>query len=307
MSPKSKTSPARVAHVFPGQGTQRVGMGKDVHETSPAARKVYKQADDALGFPLSRMCFEGPEEELNLTYNAQPAILTTSLACWKAGEEKGLWKDTGAPMFAAGHSLGEYTTLVVANVVDFQTAVRLVWERGRAMHIAGSQCPGGMLAILGAEESVVQEICQESGAEIANINCPGQIVLSGTTRSIRKAIKLGREKGVRKMVPLKVSGAFHSPLMGPAIRELNQAITSTPFRDPEIPIVANSSAKPLHKAAELKHELLIQLCHCVEWQRSIEFMISSGISTFIEVGPGKVLSGLIRRIDSGVATLELTA
>ncbi len=302
-SVKSKRS-TKTAHVFPGQGTQRVGMGKEAYESSPAARKVFKQADDALGFKLSKLCFEGPENELDLTYNAQPAILTTSLACWKASEEKGEWKRTGAPQFAAGHSLGEYTTLVVANVVDFPYAVRMVWERGRAMHMAGAQFPGGMLAMLGADEATVARICQESGAEMANINCPGQIVISGTDEAISRASDIARKLGVRKIVPLKVSGAFHSLLMEPAIRDLNQVIMETPFRDPNIPIVANTSARPLEKAAELKEELLIQLCHCVQWQKSIEFMINSGISTFIEVGPGKVLTGLIKRIDANVSCLE---
>ncbi len=305
-SARSKSSP-KVAHVFPGQGTQKVGMGKEAFESSPAARKVFKQADDALGFSLSKLCFEGPEQELDLTYNAQPAILTTSLACWKASEEKGLWNNLGGPLFAAGHSLGEYTTLVVANVVDFPTAVRLVHERGRAMHMAGAQVPGGMLAMLGADEKLVQQICRESGAEMANINCPGQIVISGTNDAIERASKLARGNGVRKIVALKVSGAFHSPLMKPAIKDLNQVIEETPFRDPEIPIVANTSARSLEKAAELKHELLVQLCHCVQWQRSIEYMISEGISTFVEVGPGKVLTGLIKRIDATVATMEVPA
>ncbi len=216
MADKQGHGAIQIAHVFPGQGSQVVGMGKDIYETSPAARKVFRQADEALGFSLSKLCFEGPVKELDLTCNAQPAILTTSLAYWEAGQEKGVWNKLGNPVFAAGHSLGEYSALVAAKVVEFPEAVRLVWERGRAMHEAGTQVPGGMVAILGLEESELRDICQQSQTEIANINCPGQIIISGTSEAIKRAEVLARERGARKIIPLKVSGAFHSLLMEPA-------------------------------------------------------------------------------------------
>ncbi len=306
-SVKSKTRSSKVAHVFPGQGSQEVGMGKDVYESSETARRIFSDADEALGFSLAKLCFEGPAEELNLTCNAQPAILTASVAYWEACRDKGLWKETGEPAFTAGHSMGEYTALVVAGVVDFREAVRLVWERGRAMHTAASKVPGGMAAILGLDEAAVLEICRKSGAQVSNVNCPGQVVISGTHRAIGKATRLAKERGVGKVIPLKVSGAFHSLLMEPALEELNRAIESTPFRDPEIPIIGNTTARPITSAEELREELRVQLTKCVQWQRSVEYMVNSGVATFVEVGPGRVLSGLIKRIDSNVITVGVPA
>ncbi|MDZ4245910.1 MAG: ACP S-malonyltransferase [Dehalococcoidia bacterium] len=302
-----KKGSEKVAYVFPGQGSQTVGMGKDIYNSSEAARKVFKTADESLGFSLSKLCFDGPAEQLNLTCMAQPAILTTSLAYWEANKEKGYWKQFGSPVYTAGHSLGEYTALVAAKVVDFPEAIRLVWERGCAMHQAGNQVPGGMVAVLGMEENELREICRETNTDIANINCPGQIIISGSLGAIEKAVALAKQHGARKTIFLNVSGAFHCGLMEPAIIELNKAIESTPFRDPEFPIIGNVNAMPITRAAELKRELHEQLCHCVQWQKSIEYMIQNEVSTFIEVGPGRVLTGLIKRINTGVSTLGVPA
>jgi len=291
------------AYVFPGQGSQQVGMGYDLCQASAQAREVFEEADDALAFPLSQLCFEGPEEELSQTINAQPAILTVSLACLKAAAE--VAGGLICPAFMAGHSLGEYTALVAAHVLHFKEAVRLTRERGRLMQEAGQMAPGGMAAIIGLDEVSVEELCQEAGAQIANLNSPGQIVISGTRETLVRAMDLAGAMGARRVMPLKVSGAFHSPLMQPAAEGIAQAISQLNFRDPSVPIVVNSTAQPVTTAEAMKEELLEQLCHCVQWQKSVEFMVDAGVSTFIEIGPGQVLSGLIKRIDKEAQILNV--
>ncbi len=285
-----------LAYVFPGQGAHRVGMGLDLYRTFSAAREVFEEADDALGFRLSRLCFEGPEEELSRTVNAQPAILTVSVACLKAAAQ--IAGQLSCPLFMAGHSLGEYTALVASQVLDVVDAVRLTRERGRLMQQACDRVPGGMVAILGLDELSVEEVCQEAGAEIANVNSPGQIVISGSREALVRAVDLARAMGARHAMPLKVSGAFHTLLMQPAAEGMAEAISQLNFGDPSVPIVVNSTAKPVTTAEEVKQELLEQLCRCVQWQRSIEYMVGAGVSTFIEIGPGQVLSGLIKRIST---------
>lgn len=300
------SSGAKIALVFPGQGSQAVGMGQEVYQRSRRARAVFHQADEALGFPLSRLCFYGPVEELKQTVNAQPAILTVSLAYLYSVME-GEGREDLHPAFVAGHSLGEYTALVMAGALELPEAVRLVRERGRLMQEAGLRQPGGMAAILGLDDVTVNEVCRETGAEIANVNSPGQIVISGSRRALARAMDLARARGARRTIPLEVSGAFHSSLMRPALEGLARALGQTSFQDPAVPLVANATARALSSAQEIKEELLCQIYSCVQWRQSVELMIQQGISTFVETGPGQVLSGLIRRIGPEVQSYSLAA
>jgi [acyl-carrier-protein] S-malonyltransferase len=288
-----------VAHIFPGQGSQRVGMGYDLYSSSDQVRNIFDEADSVLGFSLSKLCFEGPEDELRQTINAQPAILVASIAYLVA---KGFWDEYAAavPAFVAGHSLGEYTALVASKVLSFGDAVYLARERGRLMHEAGERTPGGMAAIVGMDESSVEDICQRTGVQTANINSPEQIVISGPQDFLNRAIELAREEGARRVVPLQVSAAFHSCLMEPVVEEMSKVISKVAFHDSVIPVVANTTAQPIRSAGEVKFELLNQICHCVQWRKSIEYMVNAGVSTFVEIGPGAVLTGLVKRIDNQV-------
>ena len=285
----------KVAYVFPGQGAQTVGMGKDLYDSFDSIKMLFKQADDAVGFPLSMICFEGPEEELRKTSNAQPALVAVSIACLKVAQEVA-GKNLPVPIFMAGHSLGEYTALAAANAIDFSMAVYLAKERGRLMYEAGLKRPGSMMAIMGIEEAALAEICQQTGTVIANFNSPGQLVISGTSENIVKTAELAKAKGGIRAIPLQVSGAFHSPLMQPAVDGMTQVLAKVTFKDPAVPIISNVTAKPLTNASQFKDELLKQLCSGVQWQRSVEYMLKQGVSKFIEIGPGKVLAGLIKRI-----------
>src|SRR4030042_1080860 len=295
----------KTAWVFPGQGSQSVGMCRDLYDNVKSARDVFEQADKALGFPISRLCFEGPEDELRQTINAQPALVTAGYACLEAAREIGGDK-LSAPSFLAGHSLGEYTALAVAGVIDFDTAVRLARERGRLMHEAGQKRAGAMSAIIGLDEFKLAEVCLKTDTVMANINCPGQIVISGAAENITKAMELATAAGASRAIPLQVSGAFHSPLMEPAVDGMIQYLDATTFKTPSLPVIGNVSALPLATPKEVKTELRRQLLSPVQWQRTIEYMMKQGVTPFIEIGPGKVLTGLIKRINKEVATQNLS-
>ncbi len=294
-----------VAYVFPGQGSQWAGMGRGLYDNFDSAKTVFEEADETLGVPLSRLCFEGPEDELRQTINAQPALVAVSFACLKVVQEVGGDDGLPPPTFVAGHSLGEYTALLATGMLDFATTIYLARQRGRLMYEAGLRKSGGMAAIIGLDEKSLAEVCGETGTWIANVNCPGQLVISGARESLPEAMELAKAKGASRTIPLPVSGAFHTPLMQLAADGMAEIIATLPFHEPLVPIIANTTAQPLTTVEEIKAELLRQLCNGVQWQRSIEYMADNGVSTFIEIGPGKVLTGLIKRINRDVKTINI--
>ena len=299
MEADTKTSDNNRAYVFPGQGSQKVGMGLGLMEESPAARETFEEADDSLGFPLSRMIFEGPAGELQNTVNSQPAIMTVSIAAFRACAESAGPQAMEAKA-VAGHSLGEYTALVAAGVLDFPDAVRLVRRRGELMNQASLSRPGTMAAILGLDEIALAQICAETGVELANINTDNQIVISGDRMAVAQAVDLSTARGARKAVPLPVSGAFHSSLMMEAEKGLSEELESLVLREPRMPIIANCDCRPLNSSQEIHDELIRGLCRCVQWKDSVVAMVDSGVNQFVEFGAGGVLSGLIKRIDREV-------
>ena len=293
------------AWVFPGQGAQEPGMGRDVYDASPAARRCFDRADEILGRPISRLCFEGSAEELGDTANSQPAMYVTSLAYLAAARERDDLGDDAA--FVAGHSLGEYTALCAADGLEFEAGLRLVETRGRVTKEAGALAPGRMAAVLGLDEAGVAVVCAEAGAELCNINAPGQIVIGGTLEAVERACALALERGAKRAIPLDVSAAFHTSLMAPAADAMREAIVASSLRDPRIAIVANDRAQPLQNAKEIGDELVSQLTHPVRWVQCVEYMVQHGVTRFVEIGPGRVLTGLIKRIAPGVEVRNINA
>jgi [acyl-carrier-protein] S-malonyltransferase len=296
----------KVAFLFPGQGSQKVGMGKDLAEAFPAAHRVFEEVDDALQSPISRVAFEGPDEALRETFNAQPALLATSIACLRALEETLPAASRTTPNYVAGHSLGEFSALVAAGSLSLADAARLVRARGLAMQHASQVNPGGMAAVLGLDELTVEEVCQETGVQIANVNADDQIVIAGTRLALARALDLLSARGAKRAISLQVSGAFHSRLMSAAVERFLDALETAAFKDPAVPVVANVLAKPLTSADEIKETLKRQLLGCVQWHRSVLYMHSMGVNTTYEFGPGKVLTNLIKRVAPDVHALNVS-
>jgi [acyl-carrier-protein] S-malonyltransferase len=286
----------RLAFLFPGQGAQAVGMGKALAEAFPEARAVFDEADEALGFGLSEICWEGPAERLKETRYAQPALLTHSVAAWRLVDRAGL-----RPRWTAGHSLGEYSACVAAGALDFRDAVRLVHLRGTLMYEAGRQRPGTMAAVLGVDREAAERICA-AAAQIglvvpANLNAPGQVVISGDRVAVEEAARFAQAFGAKRVVMLEVSGAFHSPLMDSAAKGLAVELERTAFRDASCPVIANVSAAPVQRAEEIRAVLERQVLGAVRWEESMRRLLELGAEGFVEIGTGRVLRGLLRSID----------
>ena len=294
-----------VALLFPGQGSQFVGMGRDLADRFPEARAVFEEADDALGFSLSRLMWEGPEAELTATLNAQPAILTHSVAVHRLVASR-----LGAVRFAAGHSLGEFSAYVAAEGLRFDDAVRTVRRRGELMYRSGEDRPGTMAAVLGLDDEAVEAVCREAtgvdGACVpANYNSPGQIVISGDVAAVERAIELAKEAGARRAMRLNVSGAFHSPLMEVAESGLAEQLETVTIARPAYPVVSNVTAEPVDDPDTARELLVHQLTSPVRWTACVRTMIDAGVTEFLELGPGSVLSGLLRRIDRSAKSVTL--
>lgn len=299
---------SKTAFVFPGQGAQAVGMGKDVHDAFDRSRSIFEQADEALGFSLSSIIFEGPDDVLKQTANTQPALLTVSIALLEALEGRGL-----RPDYVAGHSLGEYSALVAAGVLSFEDAVRTVRARGQFMEQAVPSGQGAMAAVLGAERETLAALCsaitaEGSAVELANVNCPGQIVVSGTAAGVQAVVERGKEEaGAKRVIPLEVSGPFHSSLMKPAAANLQATLAAIDMKDASVPVVANVTANAATAAGEIRELLVEQVYSPVLWEDSVRYLILQGVDTFVEIGSGTVLAGLIKKIDKNVRVISVNS
>lgn len=297
----------KIAFVFPGQGAQTVGMGKDIYEHDVDARVILEQANEALGFSITELMFNGPDTELKQTANTQPALLTVSVAFLKLIEKSGLKAD-----YVAGHSLGEYSALVAAGVLSFEDAVRTVRARGQFMEQAVPGGQGAMAAVLGAEREALKQLCAQITSEgklveLANMNCPGQIVVSGSVEGVNEVVARGKEIGAKRVIPLEVSGPFHSSLMEKAAIALREELEKLTMQDASIPVIANVTAEPVSSAAQITTLLEQQVCAPVLWEDSVKKLIELGVDTFVEIGSGSVLTGLIKKIDRNVTTVTINS
>jgi len=298
-----------IAYLFPGQGSQSVGMGRALAEAYDAARQTFEEADELLGFPLSRLMWNGPADELNDTLNTQPALYVHSLAARRVLAHR---FPRLRPAFCAGHSLGELTALTAAGALPFDAGLRLARKRGELMKRAGETSPGGMAAVLGLDIPVLEAVCAQASTadeivQVANDNCPGQVVISGARPALERALELAKEAGARRLIPLAVSIAAHSPLMRSVQEEFNAAVNAAPIADAAAPVVGNVAARPLSLAADLRADLRAQLTSRVRWTESVRFMTGQGVTKFIELGHGGVLAALARRIDERIAAFSSAA
>ena len=288
----------KIAFIFPGQASQTPGMGLDLYKNSKAAREVFDEADEILGRRLSKVIFEGSKEDLTRTENAQPSIATVSIAAWRAIESE--MGTIQIPNFTAGHSLGEYSSLATAGVLSIKDTIKLVSVRGELMEKACNDSPGGMSAIIGIDESAVKQVCSETGTYLSNVNTSNQIIIAGEKENLINAMDLASRLGAKRAIPLPVGGAFHSALMSSAQEDLNNEIDNADFEDAVVPIIANTDAKPITSKELVRAELKNQLQNCVMWSDSIKFMTDNNVETFYEIGPGNVLSSMVKRIDSNI-------
>lgn len=297
----------KIAFVFPGQGAQKAGMAKDVYDASPAAAQYFDKADEVLGFAISKLAFEGPEDELKQTANTQPALLTASITLLEALKERNIQPD-----YVAGHSLGEYSALVAAGALSFEDAVAVVRARGQFMEQAVPAGQGAMAAVLGAEREALAQLCASVTAdghavELANVNCPGQIVVSGTQAGVEAVSARVKEIGGKRAIALEVSGPFHSSLMEPAAQRLAERLQDVAFHDAAVPVVANVNAEAVTSGDQISELLVKQVYSPVLWEDSVRYMIEQGVDTFIEIGPGNVLTGLIKKIDKNVRLFNINS
>jgi len=284
------------ALIFPGQGAQNVGMGKDLYDNFAAARTVFDSANEILKFDLKKLCFEGPQEQLSTTQNSQPAILTASIAALRVFEASPLWSGM-TPKFSLGLSLGEYTALVAAGSISFEDALVLVRKRGEFMEDASRKNPGKMACVIGMDVQAIESLCKGIGCEIANLNCPGQVVISGKTNNIELFASLAKEKGAKRVLMLDVSGPFHSSLMTQARDKLKEYIEKMQIQEPKISFISNVDAKVQTEPMAIKENLIAQVNSKTMWEESVRLVEASGVKTFFEIGPGQVLKGLLKKID----------